>query len=148
LKRFLKPDGSLVWGDLSVSRVRRASGAVRYFVSQITDVTRDVEFRDMLRGVLDSLLDPHLAMRAARDESGKITDFVYIDANPAAFAYLRRDRDEVVGRGMRELLGDSEATSSLLRWGSAAIESRKPFGDDSVSPTWRDVTERYEARMR
>ncbi|MEI6621988.1 MAG: PAS domain S-box protein [Actinomycetes bacterium] len=172
-KRFLKPNGTIVWGDLSVSCVRRASGAVRYFVSQITDVSRDVELRAMLRGVLDSLLDPHLALRAARDDTGKITDFVYIDANPAAFAYLGRNRDEVVGRAMRDLFGDSEATLSLLRWGSAAIESRKPFtmddaiivsavsatsrrfdlratpfGDDSVSLTWRDVTERYEARMR
>lgn len=32
LKRFLKPDGTLVWGDLSVSCVRNADRTVRHFV--------------------------------------------------------------------------------------------------------------------
>ena len=40
LKRNLKPDGKIVWGDLSVSCVRTPDGDVQYFVSQINDVTR------------------------------------------------------------------------------------------------------------
>ena len=39
LKRFLRPDGSVVWGDLSVGCVRDETGSVRSFVSQIVDVT-------------------------------------------------------------------------------------------------------------
>ena len=38
-KRFLRPDGSLVWGDLSVGCVRNVDRTVRYFVSQVLDVT-------------------------------------------------------------------------------------------------------------
>jgi PAS domain S-box-containing protein len=38
-KRYLRRDGSAVWGDLSVVLVRSGSGAPRFFVSQIVDVT-------------------------------------------------------------------------------------------------------------
>ncbi len=38
-KRYLRPDGDVVWGDLSVSCVRHSDGTVRHFISQITDVT-------------------------------------------------------------------------------------------------------------
>ena len=42
LKRYLRPDGEIVWGDLSVSCVRTPDGDVQYFVSQINDVTRRI----------------------------------------------------------------------------------------------------------
>lgn len=38
-KRYLHPDGGVVWGDLAVSCVRHPDGTVRHFISQITDVT-------------------------------------------------------------------------------------------------------------
>ena len=44
-KRYLRPDGSIVWGDLSVACVRDSSGSVRYFVSQIVDATDAVTAR-------------------------------------------------------------------------------------------------------
>ncbi len=49
LKRFLRPDGEVVWGDLSVSCVRDQEGRVRYFVSQIVDMTTQVETEHALR---------------------------------------------------------------------------------------------------
>ncbi len=42
-KRYLRPDGEVVWGDLAVSCVRDADGAVMNFVSQINDATRRVK---------------------------------------------------------------------------------------------------------
>ncbi len=45
LKRFVRPDGAIVWGDLSVSCVRGEHRDVRYFISQIVDVTEQVEAR-------------------------------------------------------------------------------------------------------
>ena len=38
-KRYLRPNGDVVWGDLSVSAVRTTDGRVRFFLSQIVDVT-------------------------------------------------------------------------------------------------------------
>ncbi len=39
VKRYLRPDGSVVWGDLSVGCVRDRAGTVKQFISQIVDVT-------------------------------------------------------------------------------------------------------------
>lgn len=47
-KRYLRPDGTVVWGELSVSCVREADGKVRYFISQILDVTELAEQRQAL----------------------------------------------------------------------------------------------------
>ena len=49
VKRFLRPDGTLVWGDLSVACVRSDDGSVRYFISQIVDVSAQVEAERALR---------------------------------------------------------------------------------------------------
>lgn len=47
-KQFIHADGHLIWGDLSVSCLRNATGAVERFVSQITDITAEVEGRHRL----------------------------------------------------------------------------------------------------
>ncbi|MEI8082112.1 MAG: PAS domain S-box protein, partial [Actinomycetes bacterium] len=49
VKRFLRPDGVLVWGDLSVACRRDSDGAVRYFISQLVDVTEQISSREQLR---------------------------------------------------------------------------------------------------
>ena len=47
-KQYIHADGHLIWGDLSVSCLRDANGAVERFVSQITDITAQVEGRRRL----------------------------------------------------------------------------------------------------
>ena len=47
-KRYVRPDGTVLWGDLSVSCVRDAQGRVRYFVTQIDDVTEAVQAQEAL----------------------------------------------------------------------------------------------------
>ena len=44
-KQYIHADGHLIWGDLSVSCVRDANGHVEYFVSQVIDITAEVENR-------------------------------------------------------------------------------------------------------
>jgi len=41
-KRYLTPDGSVLWGDLSLSCVRNDDGSVRNFIAQIMDVSEQV----------------------------------------------------------------------------------------------------------
>jgi diguanylate cyclase (GGDEF)-like protein/PAS domain S-box-containing protein len=48
LKRFLTADGAMIWGELSVAAVRDASGRVKYFVSQIVDVSERLAAEDAL----------------------------------------------------------------------------------------------------
>jgi len=49
LKRYVRPDGTIVWGDLSIAPVRDDTGAVSHLVSQVLDVTDRVEAETALR---------------------------------------------------------------------------------------------------
>ena len=49
LKRYVRPDGSMVWGELSTACVRNGDGSVQYFVSQVMDVTERLEAEAELR---------------------------------------------------------------------------------------------------
>lgn len=48
LKRYLRPDGTVVWGDLTVSALRDRAGELRLFVSQILNVTEAAQAREQL----------------------------------------------------------------------------------------------------
>lgn len=48
-KRFIRPDATVVWGDLSVACVRDEAGAVAHFVTQIVDVTAQLKAEQALR---------------------------------------------------------------------------------------------------
>ncbi|RYV52809.1 PAS domain S-box protein [Pengzhenrongella frigida] len=67
-KRYLKPDGSVLWGDLSVSCVRNDDMTVQYFIAQIVDVTDRVRvekaladserhYRSLVEGASEALLE-------------------------------------------------------------------------------------------
>lgn len=121
-----------------------------------------------LRATLDSLLDPHVMMKPVRDETEVITDFEISEANAAACAYQGTTRDRLVGRRLLELF-PSEGASARLEMYRGLMETGQPLilndfvypgetrddarhfdiravrVEDSVSYTWRDVTDRYRA---
>ena len=45
VKQYIHADGHLIWGDLTVSCLRDSNGEVESFVSQIIDITKEVETR-------------------------------------------------------------------------------------------------------
>lgn len=47
-KRFLRPDGSTVFGDMTVTGVRDADGELDYFIAQIVDITVQMNQRAAL----------------------------------------------------------------------------------------------------
>jgi diguanylate cyclase (GGDEF)-like protein len=124
--------------------------------------------RDRIRVTLDSLLDPHVVLRAVRDDRDRITDFVFVEANDAACRYNRLSREQLLGRRIMELLPSHGATG-LLDMYRRVIETGRslaldgflyphdilgepryfdvravPFGDE-LSYTWRDVTARQQS---
>jgi diguanylate cyclase (GGDEF)-like protein/PAS domain S-box-containing protein len=145
-KRYLRPDGDLVWGDLTVTCVRREDGAVSYFLAQITDITaqiaaekeladtREALVRDKqrLQATLGSLLDPYVFMQAVRDRQGEIVDFTYLDANDAACAFLRRKRSQIVGCRVSDLVSEAAATS-VVAFYAEAINTGTPLVLDEFS---------------
>lgn len=122
--------------------------------------------RRRLRGTLDSLLDPHIVLTAVRDDDGKIVDFIFSDANEAACAYNKLPREKLVGTRLLELLPAHRETG-LFRKYCEVVESGRFLAlddylyphdvleeprffdiraakiDDSISFTWRDVTDRH-----
>ncbi|MEB3265485.1 MAG: PAS domain S-box protein, partial [Cyanobacteriota bacterium] len=56
-KRYLRPDGSVLWGDLSVSCLRHGDGSVRLFVSQIVDISAAVAAEHALAERQEQLRD-------------------------------------------------------------------------------------------
>ncbi len=56
-KRYLRPDGAVVHGDLSVACVRRDSGAVEYFISQIVDVSEHWALAERYRLLAENVND-------------------------------------------------------------------------------------------
>jgi diguanylate cyclase (GGDEF)-like protein len=123
---------------------------------------------DLVQAVLDSLLDPHILLRAVRDGHGRIIDFIFAEANEAACAYNRLPREKYIGRRLLELL-PAHSASGLFDLYRRAIETGRPLAlddflyphefheqpryydiravkvGDALSFTWRDVTDRHEA---
>lgn len=71
-KRYVTPDGAVVWADLAVSCVRNADGEVMYYLSQIVDITESVTAREALatseehfRLIAENSLD--VVFRASRE---------------------------------------------------------------------------------
>jgi diguanylate cyclase (GGDEF)-like protein/PAS domain S-box-containing protein len=161
------------WFSVSMRPALDDTGTVTHLVGGWRDIQSMVQARAALelerarlRATLDSLLDPHVMMEAVRDGQGRIIDFLYTDANEAACNYNHLERAQLVGRRLLELL-PAHTSTGLLDLYRHALESGQPLVlndfvypheilaeerrydirairvGDSLSFTWRDVTERY-----
>ncbi len=48
-KRYLRPDGSLIWANLTVSALRDSSGQIQYFISVVQDISERKTMEEELR---------------------------------------------------------------------------------------------------
>lgn len=131
--RFVRPDGGVFRGELTVNALRDAEAQLIAYVVQIVDVSEREQARDdaasareELRGVIDSLLDPWVHLVAVRDDAGRIVDFAYRDANEAALAANRMSRDELLSKTLLELL-PGHATNGLLDKYAEVVETGVPL---------------------
>jgi len=169
-KRYLRPDGSLVHGELSVGCVRGDSGAVDYLIWQLVKLSDNwTPSEERPRAALLAMIDPHVFLDAVRDATGTIIDFVYSDANEAALRYLRVERDELMATSLLKLaprqrdsglfdmyvrtvnLGedivlDEARVSSEILDKEVWLDFRGVRVGDGLSLVWRDVTSRVHAR--
>ena len=172
----VRKDGTVFPISLTVSRVRDVDGVVvgtsvihRDLTAQKRAEQAVARDRDLLRATMDSLMDPHVLLEAVRDEAGKIVDFVYVDANPAACAYNGMDHQHLVGARLLDLqpgnigsglfdryvrvvetgeplvLDDIVYAQELLGGQERHYDVRAARVGDGLSYTWRDVTDRHAA---
>lgn len=170
--------GGYRWFSVLMRPALDRAGLVTHLVGGWRDIQDEVQARaalkhesSRLRATLDSLLDPHVVLEAVRDNTGKITDFIFTDANEAACRDNKTIRADLIGRRLLEL-PPSHVSSGLLDLCRKVIASDQPlvfndfvYPDDiaadgrrfdiraialgnTVNLTWRDVTERYNAAQK
>jgi diguanylate cyclase (GGDEF)-like protein/PAS domain S-box-containing protein len=120
-----------------------------------------------LNAMLGILFHPYVITEPVRDAGGRVVDFIYTDANPAACAWIGVDRDHLLGRRMLEVYPAVETAGLLkifidtaehslpttveafpfplvtegMRW----LDIRAVRVENQVAFAWHDVTERHEA---
>ncbi len=164
VKRFLRSDGDVVWGDLSVSCVRNEDGSVDYFISQIVDVSEQKRASLMLEVALASMLDPYAVFGVVLDDDGTLVDVEFQAVNDAACVLLQRAPSELIGQPLGPSLADMPA-AAVVAWcreafvAGSIIRDEAPIAragdgepawfdvratrvDGSISLTWRDVSDR------
>lgn len=132
-----------------------------------TSVTAEIEQKWSKMAPLETLIDPHVVLKAVTDGDGQVFDFIYVDANDAALSYNHVSRAELIGQRLLDLLPGhrgSELFASYVRafetgeplvidnyvYPNEIVESDRRYDiravrvGDSLSYTWRDVTERYD----
>ena len=113
-------------------------GEVSHVIGAAVDVTDERRALDALqesaerfRATLQTLVDPVVLLRAARDADGTVVDFVYAFANDAACAVRGVAREELVGRRLLECLPEAR-TSGLFDASVGVIETGEPFSRDDL----------------
>lgn len=176
--RYRCKDGSHRWLEVSIRTVRDASGAVSAWVGSCRDVQRQVQTQQALalsqgrlRASLDGMLDPQVLLAPVRDPGGTIVDFIYLEVNRATTQYLAMPAQTLIGssvlhtmQGLKDsglfalyvqamhsdaplvaddFLYDNEVLGLVRRY-----DIRGTRVGDELTITWRDTTERFEAKER
>ncbi|WP_437484328.1 PAS domain S-box protein [Sorangium sp. So ce1014] len=112
-KRFVRKDGAIRWVVVRGAVFRDERGNAVRAVGVIEDITERKQAEEALRrseerfrAAQELSLDAFFVLRAARDEGGRVADFVFEFANPAAGRLLRRPVEAFVGRRLLDVLPD------------------------------------------
>lgn len=163
------------WVSMRVSPISDPAGRVVGRVAGVRDIQQEVTAREAidaerrrLKATIDSMLDAHVVLRPIRGSYGKVIDFMVADANQAACLGTKFTRERMVGRRLLEVLPGLASGDLPGRFietldnghplvlndhlypgtdgrGESHFDLRAVKIGDSVSLTWRDVTERYRA---
>ena len=111
-KRYLRPDGDVVWTDLTVSCVRDESGDVRYFLSQVMDITDSVRAREAL-----ARSEEHYRLLA--ENSSDVVFRASVDGllewiSPSVAEVLGWSPDTLLGRSILEFVETHDVPESLV----------------------------------
>lgn len=171
-KRYLLPDGDVVWGDLSVVGVRDEHGDLTVIIAQVVDATEAVEARDAL--ATSEQRYRLLAENAADFLMETDTEGIVRWVSPAVEGVLGWSPEDLVGDlPLQVVCQDVEnkffENQALLNAGQMAEDRVKVVGRDgtcrwveivarpvldsrgvvmSQLSAWRDITAQVEAEER
>lgn len=162
VKRYLHPDGSVVWGELAVSCVRDDAGAVVHFVSQIVDVTETMQEQQEAAATIgryQRLVGVGSDIIAELDEHDVVSW-----VSPNTRELLGAPPAEVVGRAVTDFVPDdqrarvraglSDSASSHLELSVRRLDGEIIRAEAVIEPIAgaghiiriRDITEHYLTR--
>jgi PAS domain S-box-containing protein len=123
-KRYLRKDGSIFWGDLTVSLVRAYDGTPRHVVAHVQDITAQKEANLLFAATFERSVVPKIVV----DDKRSI-----VDLNEAAVDLIGVPHDEAVGLSIDSLVPDqpTERTWALfMQSGTLEAEAslRRPDG--------------------
>ena len=123
-KRYLRRDGSIFWGDLTVSLVRGYDGTPRHVVAHVQDITSQKEANLLFAATFERSVVPKIVVDDGR---------AIVDLNEAAVDLLGVPHDEALGLSIESLVPDQQAERMWERFiqaGTIEAEAslRRPDG--------------------
>lgn len=126
-KRYVRPDGQIVWGRLHVSQIYGEHGLVAHALGQVIDITEAKRSEDQIRFQASVLDQVHHAVTAT-DGAGIITYW-----NQRAETMFGWTETEVIGRNIREVLFPDTAPEFLADLYAAVTEHGTAEGEVAVT---------------
>ncbi|MGO8703124.1 MAG: PAS domain S-box protein [Candidatus Brocadiia bacterium] len=105
-KRYLRKDGEVVWGEVSVSMIRDAEGKLSYTIAQIVDITQRRQAEEALRrseALFRVITDNAQEAIFLKDREGRL-----LFANPVALAIVGNSAENVIGKTAEQIHTDPE----------------------------------------
>ncbi len=125
-KRFIRPDNSVVWGDLSVAGVRDQDGRVIYLIAQILDITELVRNREELA---DSREHYRMLAEYTSDVVLQVDGEGRIEwTSPSVTATFGWDRDEAIGRTIADFVSEQDRAVIAAALDTSAAEGTEATG--------------------
>ncbi len=122
-KRYLRKDGEVVWGEVSVSMIRDADGKLSYTIAQIVDITQRRQAEEALRrseALFRVITDNAQDAIFLKDREGRL-----LFANPAALAIVGGSAENLVGKTAEQIHSDPEAVRSIRENDQRVMDSDK-----------------------
>lgn len=144
-RRFVRPDGEIVWGRVHVSRIHDEHGEVTHLLGQVLDVTGAKHSQDRIRFQASLLDQVHHAVMAT-DINGAITYW-----NQRAETLFGWTGSEVIGRSLTDVVLPESSPEFLATLYSALFEHGMWEGevtlvrkDGSTFPAWASDTVTFD----
>lgn len=97
--------------------------------------------------MLQALMDPVIVLRAVRDHVGAVTDFIYVEANEPAVAYINVPYDTLIGARLLDLYPSSNETG-LFHLYARTIDTGEPLEVNDFVLEGSDTQERRHLDIR
>jgi PAS domain S-box-containing protein len=128
-KRYLKRDGSVLWGNQSASAVRSEDGTTLYGIVMVEDITERRRAEEAVRRSLNLL---HSVV-------GGTTDAVYVKDRQGKYLLLNSVAAQQVGKAASEIVGKSDEELFSPEVARQIIESDRRVMTSGETQTFEEI---------